>query len=153
METAQTQSVHKVLAKSYLVYYMLCTIGLCLSAFFPIIFSIPHGAILAKICFFVGPLLIVWAQVTSHKFEKVKKETGELRFKCGPYRYIRNPTQLGLVILVLGYSFASQTAMLFITTGVAYLISNVFFRRHELILELKYGAPYKEYKSSVRKVL
>lgn len=153
METNQTQSVHKVLAKSYLAYYMLCTIGLCLSAFFPISFFVPQGALLAKVCFFVGPSLIVWAQITSGKFEKIKLLTGELRFKCGPYRFLRNPTQLGLVILVLGYSFATQTAMLFITTGVAYLISNIFFRRHELLLELKYGTPYKEYKSSVRKVL
>lgn len=132
---------------------MLCTIGLGLSVFFPIKFSVLHADILAKICFVLGPALIVWAQITSGKFEKTKLLTGELRFKCGPYRYLRNPTQLGLVILVLGFSFATSTAMLFITTGIAYLISNVFFRKHELILESKYGTPYKEYKSSVRKFL
>ncbi|MEK7227811.1 MAG: methyltransferase [Patescibacteria group bacterium] len=132
---------------------MFCTIGLALSAFFPIRFFVPNAIVLAKICFMVGPLLIVWAQITSGKFEEIKRTTGEIRFKRGPYRYLRNPTQLGLVILVLGYAFATSTAMLFLTTCVAYLISNVFYKRHEHILEQKYGESYKEYKSSVRKVL
>lgn len=153
METKEQPSVHKVLAKSYLTYFLFCSFGLFLSVFFPIRFFVPQAVVLAKICFLIGPVLIVWAQITSHKFEKVKQQTGELRFKCGPYQYLRNPTQLGLVVLVLGYAFITQTAMLFVTTGVAYIISNVFFRKHESILESKYGAPYKEYKSSVRKVL
>ena len=153
MENNPPLSVHKVLAHSYLTYYLLCSFGLLLSVFFPLRFFVPESALLAKICFLVGPILIVWAQVTSRKFEKTKQQTGELRFKCGPYRYIRNPTQLGLVILVLGYALATQTAMLFVTTGIAYIVSNVFFRKHEVILESKYGEPYKEYKSSVRKVL
>lgn len=96
---------------------------------------------------------MIWAQITSHLFEKVKAQTGVVCFDKGPYRYLRNPTQLGLVILVLGYAFATGTAMLFITAGVAYIISNIFFRKHESILEDKYGETYMKYKASVKKVL
>ncbi len=153
MENTKTQSVHRVLATSYLTYFLLCSFGLCLSIFFPIKFSVPNASTFGVFCFVAGPLLIVWAQITSHIFEKVKQQTGQLCFNKGPYRYLRNPTQLGLVILVLGYAFASGTAMLFLTAGLAYIVSNVFFRKHESILENKYGDVYKKYKESVKKVL
>jgi protein-S-isoprenylcysteine O-methyltransferase Ste14 len=96
---------------------------------------------------------MIWAQYTSHRFEIIKQQTGELHFNRGPYKYLRNPTQLGLVILVLGYAFATGTAMLFVTTGVAYIISNFFFKKHEEILESRYGAAYAAYKASVKKIL
>jgi len=153
MEHQHTPSVHRVLATSYLTYFMLCSVGLFLGIFFPLHFSVPHALFFAVVCFAAGPTLMIWAQYTSHRFEIVKQQTGELHFNRGPYRYLRNPTQLGLVILVLGYAFATGTALLFVTTGVAYIISNVFFKKHEAILESRYGDSYKAYKSSVRKIL
>jgi protein-S-isoprenylcysteine O-methyltransferase Ste14 len=152
-EINKSQSVHKVLATSYLTYFLLCSLGLFLGIFFPLHFSVPNSLTFAVICFGLGPALMIWAQYTSHRFEIIKQKTGELHFSKGPYRYLRNPTHLGLVILVLGYAFATETAMLFATTGLAYIISNFFFRRHEQILEFRYGEPYKNYKSSVRKIL
>jgi protein-S-isoprenylcysteine O-methyltransferase Ste14 len=106
-----------------------------------------------SICFGAGPLLMIWAQYTSHRFEMIKQKTGELHFNRGPYRYLRNPTQLGLVILVLGYACVTGTAILFVTTGVAYIISNFFFKKHEAILESRYGDAYTTYKTSVKKIL
>lgn len=153
MENQSNQSVHVVLAQSYLVYFILCAVGLFLEMFFPMRFYVPHATLLAVICFAVGPLLMLWAQYTSHRFEKIKQEIGAPVFHRGPYRYLRNPTQLGLLILVLGYALISGAAMLFVATGVAYLLSNIFFRKHESILETKYGAPYQAYKSSVRKIM
>jgi protein-S-isoprenylcysteine O-methyltransferase Ste14 len=153
MENQKPQSVHRVLATSYLAYFLLCSVGLCLSIFFPIKFSVPNTSFFATLCFVLGPALMAWAQITSHLFEKVKNQTGVICFNKGPYRYLRNPTQLGLVILVLGYAFATGTAMLFITTGVAYILSNIFFRKHESILADKYGETYLKYKASVKKVL
>ena len=153
MENQKTPSVHKVLATSYLTYFSLCSVGLFLGIFFPLHFSVPHALLFSVICFGVGPLLVIWAQATSHRFEIVKQQTGELQFNRGPYRFLRNPTQFGLVVLVLGYAFATGTAMLFVTTGIAYIISNVFFKKHEAILESRYGAPYAAYKASVKKIL
>ena len=153
MKDLINQSVHKVLAHSYLAYFLLCSFGLFLGLFFPIRFSVPHADLFAVICFGVGPLLILWAQMSSHKFEVVKQDIGAIRFTRGPYRYLRNPTQLGLVILVLGYAFVSQSAMLFVTIGVSYLISNIFFKKHESILEHRYGERYTQYKAKTPKIL
>lgn len=153
MEELKKPSVHIILAESYLAYFILCSIGLFLDTFFPFNINIPYATVLAVVFFAVGPLLILWAQYTSHRFEIIKKQTGQPQFNRGPYRYLRNPTQLGLVILVGGYALVSSASMLFVATGVAYLISNVFFKKHELILESRYGEPYKEYKSSVPKIM
>ncbi len=147
------QSVHEVLAKSYLSYLILCSFGMFFDILFPLKLSFVYGGLISIIFFILGPALIFWAQYTSYMFEKTKKQTGEVLFRKGPYRYLRNPTQLGLLILIAGYALATGAAFLFICTGVAYLISNVFFRRHEMILEHKYGEPYKEYKSSVKKII
>jgi protein-S-isoprenylcysteine O-methyltransferase Ste14 len=148
-----TQSVHKVLAASYLTYFLLCSLGLFLGIFFPLHFSMLYATFFAVLCFGVGPFLMLWAQYTSHRFEILKRETGQIQFKKGPYRFLRNPTQLGLVILVLGYALVTGTAILFVTTGVAYIISNVFFKKHEEIMESRYGTHYSSYKASVKKVL
>lgn len=153
MEQTVNKSVHKTLAKSYLAYFLLCSLGLFLGVFFPMQFFVPHSQTFALIGFIIGPILIVWAQMTSHKFEIIKQKTGRPVFNRGPYRFFRNPTQLGLVMLVAGYAFASHTAILFVTAGVAYIISNIFFKEHEEILESRYGEPYKEYKSSVPKIM
>lgn len=153
MEEKDKTSVHVVLAQSYLTYFLLCSFGLFLDVFFPVTIHVPKSVAFATTCFAIGPLLILWAQYTSHRFEIIKKQTGQPQFNRGPYKYLRNPTQLGLLILVAGYTLVTGAATLFIATGVAYIVSNVFFKKHEAILESKYGEPYQEYKSSVRKIM
>lgn len=149
----QTPSVHRVLANSYMTYLLLCTFGLFADVFFPIRLAVPEGKTMAIIFLIVGPLFIAWAQYTSFTFEKVKEQTGSPVFLRGPYKYFRNPTQIGLLFLVAGYALATGAIMLFLATVLAYVISNIFFRKHEAILEARYGEKYKEYKSSVNKVL
>ena len=149
----EQQSVHKVLATSYMTYYLLCTIGLFGDVLFPVRISVPEHRTVAIVCFIVGPLLIVWAQYTSYMFEKIKEKTGQYLFQRGPYRILRNPTQLGLLILVTGYALATGAVMLFLATVLSYVISNIFFRKHESILENRYGDEYRVYKQKVKKVL
>lgn len=149
----ESPSVHRVLASSYMTYLLLCTFGLFADMFFPFRINVPEGKILAIVFLSAGPLLIAWAQYTSHTFEKIKQKVGQPQFLRGPYRYLRNPTQLGLLLLVAGYALATGALMLFLATVLAYVISNVFFRKHETILESRYGDAYRDYKSSVKKVL
>ena len=153
MEQLEKQSAHRILAHSYLTYFLLCSFGLFLETFFPLTISVPQGDTFATICFIVGPLLILWAQYISYKYQVIRKETGEPKFNLGPYKYLRNPTHLGLLILVGGYTLVSKAAMLFIVTGVAYIISNIFFRKYERLLESRHKDLYKTYKSSVPKIM
>ena len=153
MEELKKSSIHSILAHSYLTYFILCSVGLFLETFFPLTIYVPNSSTLAIICFAVGPLLILWAQATSHKYQVLKKQDSQSQFSSGPYKYLRNPTHLGLLILVGGYTLVSQSAMLFIVTGVAYLVSNIFFRKYEILLEHMHGDTYKSYQSSVRKIM
>lgn len=149
----EQRSVHKVLATSYLTYYVLCTVGLFADMLFPLKLTVPGYTTLSSICFVLGPFLIVWAQYTSYHFEKIKEKTGQFIFQRGPYRILRNPTQLGLLILVTGYALATGAVFLFLSTILSYSISNIFFKKHEQILEARYGDEYRSYKEKVKKVL
>ena len=149
----QPPSVHRVLANSYITYLLFCTFGLFGDIFFPVRLTVPEGKTLAIIFLIVGPLFIAWAQYTSYRFEKVKEQTGSPQFLRGPYRHFRNPTQIGLLFLVAGYALATGAIMLFLATVLAYVTSNIFFRKHEAILEHRYGDTYTQYKKSVDKIL
>jgi protein-S-isoprenylcysteine O-methyltransferase Ste14 len=154
MEQMIKKSIHKILAHSYLAYFLLLSLGLFLEVFFPMRISyIPSSPLLTIVCFVTGPVLILWAQHSSHKSQMIKEKTGQVNFQIGPYKYIRNPTHLGLLILIGGYTLASQAAVLFIVTGVAFIISNIFFRKYENLLECRHGHIYKSYKSVVRKIM
>ncbi len=147
------RSVHRALAQSYLSYYLFSVIGLFADVLYPVRLFAPEHSYLAIVFFVLGPLLIVWAQYTSFLFEKRKQETGHPQFKRGPYRFIRNPTQMGLLLLVTGYALATGAVMLFVATVLAYLCSNIFFYKHEHILEERYGSEYQTYKQEVKKIL
>ena len=149
----EQQSVHKILAQSYMTYLLLCMIGISLDILIPFRVPISHNTFLGSLFFVLGPLLIVWAQRTSFTFEKIKQKTGIPLFKRGPYKHFRNPTQIGLLFLVAGFVLVTGAIMLFLCTVIAYCISNVFFRKHEQILENRYGDEYRAYKQEVKKVL
>ena len=146
---SETENYHAVLAKSYMVYFLAAGIGICSDLFLPLRLHIPHGFLVAGICFVVGAFLIIWAQYTSRHAQK----DGEYYFVQGPYRIVRNPTQLGIVLLVAGYTCIMQSVTFLITVIIAYFISNIFFKRYEKILRQTHGEKYIEYQNSVNKIL
>lgn len=146
-------TAHHLLAISYVSYFICIAGGIGLSVFFPLRVHVPGANIGAFICFITGPLLIIWAQQASFAFEKHKRQHGVVSFSFGPYRFVRNPTQLGLGMLIIGYVFILQSATVLIAVLLSYLIGNYFYKKHEVLLEAKYGNHYKEYKSQVDKVL
>lgn len=146
------KTVHEVLANSYLSFLILCSTGLFFDLFFPLRIQLPNAEIVGVTFLIAGPLLMLWAQTASNYFAK-ERTAGtpitETTFHYGPYHYVRNPTHIGLTLLIWGYAFAAGSEMLFVTTLLATLISNWYFRKHERILEEKYGEPYKRYRASV----
>lgn len=112
---------------------------------------IAHATTIAIICFGVGPMLIWWAQATS-RISKATPEKGPY-FKRGPYQFLRNPTHLGLVILVAGYTVVSGSVIFLAITLIGYIISNHFFAQYEKVLHMIYGDTYSTYKKNVPKIL
>lgn len=147
----QSESIHFTLARSYLAYYLCSIVGLFADTFINFTFDIPGAARLAIIFFVIGTLCILWAQLTSHRFRNIP-EKGPY-FLHGPYRFIRNPTHLGIVLLVSGYTLVSSSLVFFAITVLGYLVSNIFFKKYEAILDRTYGEDYKNYQASTPRIL
>jgi protein-S-isoprenylcysteine O-methyltransferase Ste14 len=139
-------SIQINLAHSYLAYFAFSLIGLFVDTFWSFGAPLEYGNSVALACFVVGPLLIWWAQGTS----SIKSDIPY--FKRGPYRYLRNPTHIGIVMLVAGYTAVSGSIVFLAVTVLGYLISNVFFKRYESLLHTEYGEQYSDYKKTVPKI-
>lgn len=137
--------VHTTLASSYLAYFLFSIVGLLADALVGFEVAIPYKNAIAITCFIVGPALIFWAQQVSGQYQAY--------FSHGPYRIMRNPTHLGLVILVTGYTAISGSVFFLAVTVLGYFISNILFKKYETIITEKYGEEYKQYKSDVPKIL
>jgi protein-S-isoprenylcysteine O-methyltransferase Ste14 len=142
----QSPSIHLTLAHSYLAYFVFSLLGLFADTFFSFGLPLYHGQWIALSCFALGPLLIWWAQKTSGN----KKENPY--FQRGPYRLMRNPTHIGILILVAGYTAISGSIVFLAVTVLGYVISNIFFKKYESLLHTKYGTQYGDYKKSVPKI-
>ena len=149
-ENTHKNKVHFVLAHSYTLFFILFLIGVSLDSIFPIkIFNASFMAPIGLIFLILATVLILWAQKTSRdlKKENISKET----FCQGPYCYTRSPTHWGLFFLMLGFGLIGNALFVVLTTLISLVISRfVFLDKQENILAEKYGAPYLEYKKSVR---
>lgn len=146
--------IHRVLAQSYFVYLLASIIGLFADLFFPLDFTLVHGTILAIICIGGGTVLVMWAQYTSHHCaNKHHTHHGDsLYFQHGPYRLMRNPTHLGILLMVAGYAVVSKSIIFFVVTLIGYLFSNIFFRKYEFLMKNKFDGVYDVYKKTIKKI-
>ncbi len=143
-------NIHKILAHSYAMYFVLFLIGIMLDIFLDInFFNASFMAPLGIAALIFGSILILWAQYTSRNLNKqnISKET----FCKGPYCYTRNPTHWGLFFLMLGFGIITNSFFVVIFTLLAFIISRfTFLEKQEKILAEKYGVHYLEYKKSVK---
>ena len=149
-EILKKNKVHQILVHSYIMYFSLFIIGVALDAVFRLkIFSNPIFTWIGVIMLVFSTVLIFWAQKSSRhlKKENLSKET----FCQGPYHYTRNPTHLGLVLLILGFGIVANAVFVVLFTLVSFMINKcVFLKQEEAFLAEKYGAPYLEYKEKVK---
>ena len=148
-----TASIHRTLARSYLVYFVFSMVGLFLDTLWHVdVFVIENPQVWAMVCFVSGPLIMIWAQYTSRRFKKSAYSDGDSYFHHGPYIYARNPTHFGMLVLVSGYAIIMESPFLFLTTLIGYIISNQFFAHYESLVEHSNDA-YAPYRNSVNKIL
>lgn len=142
--------VHKVLAHSYSVYLFALLISVSLNMIFNFkIFNNPRVEYVGFLFLIFATLLIFWAQITSQNLSKenITRET----FLGGPYRFTRMPTNFGLFFLMVGFGIIANSFFIILFAPISFLIAKfVFIKEQERILAEKYGAPYLEYKKSVK---
>ncbi|KKP85651.1 hypothetical protein A3B84_00500 [Candidatus Nomurabacteria bacterium RIFCSPHIGHO2_02_FULL_35_13] len=149
-ENPHKNKVHKVLAHSYLFYFILFLFGLLLDFIFPFkIFEDYSMSLIGAVFLIFGTFLVFWAQKSSHRLQK--ENISREMFCRGPYRYTRSPTHLGLFLLMLGFGIIANALFIIIFSIISFVITKfVFIKKEEKILAEKYGAPYLEYKESVK---
>lgn len=101
----------------------------------------------------LATVIIFWATNSARKLVKdIAVNVSVDVFKTGSYRYSRNPTYLGLTLLVLGFGFISNSLSIIISAIVAFVIVHfTFLKKEEESLETKFGEVYRQYKKEVRR--
>lgn len=151
--TCKPSVVHFILSNSYFVFFVLFVVGVMFHIYMPIpLFVKPLPPVLGVMFLFFGSYLILWAQNTSHKTKKQMLEKNVKRdFARGPYKYSRNPTHIGLTVVVLGFALLSNSMLVVVSLFFSSLITKfVFLRKEEKHLEKNYGQDYLDYKNKVR---
>ncbi|MGO9546816.1 MAG: methyltransferase family protein [Rhodomicrobium sp.] len=70
----------------------------------------------------------------------------------GVFRISRNPMYLGMVLILCGVALIEGTASPWIAVAaLAAILSRVFIRREETMLEETFGAVFEDYKQSTRR--
>ena len=134
------------------MHFILFLIGFFLDMAFNIKFFNPAtvGVAGVGIIFLIfGSILIFWAQYTSHhlKKENITKET----FCHGPYRYVRTPTNFGILFMMLGFGIVANGFFIISFALISFIVAKfVFLNKEEKVLVAKYGAPFLEYKKMVK---
>ena len=145
--------IHLILVNSYLVFIYAIIAGLIFDLFVPIkIFNYPFYQNIGILMIILGTFLVYWAQHSSNTAKKVYKDNVSVdAFMHGAYRYIRNPTHLGLLIMTLGLSFLINSLFSVIFLIISYIIIKIVFQKKEQnILIKKYGQIYIDYKNKVK---
>jgi protein-S-isoprenylcysteine O-methyltransferase Ste14 len=148
----QSSEIHDVLAHSYLTYFFAVVFGLIVDMMLPIkLISDSVASSIGLVLMLLAPALILWAQMTSNRFSKEKKEGDTINFSKGPYIFSRSPTHLGLDILVIGFGLILNSFFIVAFSIVSFFVTRFFFvRKEEALLGEKYGEQYLKYRRSVR---
>jgi protein-S-isoprenylcysteine O-methyltransferase Ste14 len=71
---------------------------------------------------------------------------------AGPYRYVRNPMIIGVLIVLIGESVAILSFNILIWSIAFFIINNIYFTLYEEPnLIRKFGQEYQDYKSKVHR--
>jgi protein-S-isoprenylcysteine O-methyltransferase Ste14 len=143
-------AIHSTLAHSYYFHLVTLLLGVILDIFFPVkIFSVSFMAPIGFFMLFIATVIIVWAQFSYRNLEG--KEVTKEHFFHGAYCYTRNPTHWGIFIMILGFGFIMNAFFIIILSLISIILTKlVFLKKHESVMQYIFGAPYQEYKKSVK---
>lgn len=148
-------TVHHVLARSYLVYFLGFLVGVLLDKAYPLPIMATGSETVGIIILLVSTGIIIWAQTTSRRTKSSRlgqtATTDHTHFHQGPYKLFRSPTHIGLALLLISYGFLTNSLPLVIVSVIVFIITRLtFVAKEEKMLEEKYGHAYKTYKSKVK---
>ncbi|MFN7941637.1 MAG: isoprenylcysteine carboxylmethyltransferase family protein [Thermoanaerobaculia bacterium] len=103
-----------------------------------------------------GALLALWADLAFRRVGTTPipfRPTTALAF-AGPYRFTRNPMYLGMAIAQAGAAVLVDSVWVLVLLPLSvWVIRRAVIDKEEAYLERKFGEPYREYKTKVRRWL
>jgi protein-S-isoprenylcysteine O-methyltransferase Ste14 len=108
------------------------------------------GCWLGWLLILAGVWLVVWAVRAA---AEVDLERPDQLVRSGPYAFSRNPMYLAWTLVYVGIACVANTAWLLVLLPVVLLVTHVVVVREERLLEDRYGAEYRSYKTSIRRYL
>jgi len=145
------------LAVPNLAYLILLGTAVVLTLAVPVRF-LPTGALRLVVGVFVvaaGVMLWLWGQATMRR-NRTSPDPGHVPrvlVDDGPYRFSRNPTYLGLIVVFLGVAVVFNSVWLLAFAVVGFLLDDRQVRREESYLASLLGGAYVDYRSRVRRWL
>jgi len=133
-------------------------VGLALNWRLPLRFipaAIPAGGLGAMV-FALALALVLWAIVTMTRAgSNVPTSLPTTTIvNTGPYRFMRNPIYLGMILGLIGLAIALNSLWLLLTLApFAVVIRYGVVAREEAYLERKFGDVYRHYRRRVRRWL
>lgn len=145
--------IHIILFHTYAIFLGAIVFGVVLDQIYPLnLFSSNVFEYIGLFMIVVGSILVYWAQSTTRtKREDFDKERDVNFFFRGPYKYTRNPTNLGITVMTLGLGFIMNSVFSIALILITYLISRfIFIRKQDSILVERYGDVFSDYKKKVK---
>ncbi|MCF7833778.1 MAG: hypothetical protein K9L98_00170 [Candidatus Pacebacteria bacterium] len=148
--TKNKSPIHKILVHSYLFYFIFFLAGIFFDMLFPTkIIDYTYVKAIGFLLIGMATFLVVWAQSSSRELniEKLSKNV----FCKGPYKFLSNPTHLGISLLLFGFGLISGAVYMLIATVLYFILAHfIFIKKQDTVLEAKYGKHFKEYKKTVK---
>lgn len=153
-EKAKTVGIiHILMFHTYIVFLGAVILGVIFDQMFHFdLFKSLTFQYLGVVMILWGSILVYWAQsTTSQPKSEITKERDTNFFFRGPYKYTRNPTNLGLTTMSIGLGFLLNSLFSIIFIVITYLISRfIFIKKQDKILAERYGDVFTEYKKKVK---
>lgn len=149
----QNGIIHIILFHTYVLFLGSVILGAIFDQIYPFsLLTNPYFEYLGLFMVIMGSILVYWAQTTTKiKKEDINKDRDVNFFFRGPYKYTRNPTNLGISAMCIGLGFMMNSVFIILFTFLVYLVSRfVFIRRQDLILGERYGNVFSDYKKKVK---
>jgi len=145
-------NIHLILSRSYAVYFFAFILGLI---FDTVIYPRLGGQNLQMIgCIIIvlSTFLMYWAQTVNKRVYYLPDGTKD--FSRGPYKYSRNPTQLGLFMMVVGAGLIMNSYSVVITGIIALIFSVLVVIPEEESRHIKkHDGAYLQYMKRVRRII
>jgi protein-S-isoprenylcysteine O-methyltransferase Ste14 len=145
--------IHTIISHSYITFLLSIVFGSIFDAITPI--RILNNYVFQYIGFamiILGSVLTYWAQKSSSISKRdFKIKNLPINFEYGPYKHTRNPSYLGVFIMIIGLGFFVNSIFIIIFGLISYFIVKfIFIKQEEYLLSDKYGQVYLDYKNKVK---